>query len=164
MRTRLPTPMGDIILLADGPHLVALEWGDGIERSESHLRRHLGAWTEREVGALPGISDAFQRYLDGNLDALSRLHFRPPGTGFQRKVWAALQTIPAGEAWSYKQLAESIGHPRSFRAVAQANAKNPIPIAIPCHRVVAANGGLGGFSCGVHRKQWLLRHEGWLTG
>lgn len=164
MRARLPTPMGDVILLADGAHLVALEWGDGIERSESHLRRHLKRWTEQKVDVIPVISAAFEQYLAGDLSALERLHFRPPGTPFQRTVWAALQTIPAGDAWSYKRLAEAIGHPRSFRAVAQANAKNPIPIAIPCHRVIAADGGLGGFSCGLHRKEWLLRHEGWLTG
>lgn len=81
------------------------------------------------------------------------------GTGFQREVWAALATIPYGERRSYAWLAEAVGRPRAFRAVGGANGRNPLPIVVPCHRVVAADGTLGGYSGGIGIKRWLLDHE-----
>ena len=82
------------------------------------------------------------------------------GTAFQRKVWAALQRIPAGETRSYGQLAAEIGEPDAARAVGLANGQNPIAIVIPCHRVIGADGSLTGFGGGLPRKRWLLTHEG----
>jgi methylated-DNA-[protein]-cysteine S-methyltransferase len=82
------------------------------------------------------------------------------GTAFRRKVWRVLQRIPYGETRSYRWVAEQIGKSRAFRAVGQANAANPIPIIIPCHRVIQADGSLGGFSCGTNIKKELLRLEG----
>lgn len=82
------------------------------------------------------------------------------GTIFRRKVWRVLQKIPHGETRSYRWVAEQIGNPRAFRAVGQANAANPIPIIIPCHRVIQTDGSLGGFSCGTNIKKELLRLEG----
>jgi len=91
------------------------------------------------------------------------------GTPFQRAVWDALREIPYGATCTYAELAERIGSPRGIRAVGQANRRNPIPVLIPCHRVVAADGGLGGY-LGIHGastalavKRWLLRHEGALA-
>jgi len=159
-RATVQTPLGEMILLAQTATLIALEWGDGVERAERHLHRHVGAWRTEMVDEVPGWSAALQRYMSGELHAFNGLTLDPPGTPFQQQVWTALQTIPCGNTWSYKVLAESIGRPTSFRAVANANGKNPIPIIIPCHRVIAADGGLGGFSCGLHRKEWLLAHEG----
>jgi O-6-methylguanine DNA methyltransferase len=153
------TPLGAMILLGTPKTLIALEWSDGIERAERHLHRHIGQWTTEPVSEIPHWSAALHDYMSGALHAFTGLPLDPPGTAFQREVWAALQTIPCGETWSYKALAEAIGRPTSFRAVANANGKNPIPIVIPCHRVIASDGGLGGFSCGLHRKEWLLRHE-----
>ena len=81
------------------------------------------------------------------------------GTPFQRKVWTALAKIPYGSTRSYRDIAKSIGHPNAFRAVGNANGSNPIPIILPCHRVIESNGGLGGFGHGVKVKQQLLDFE-----
>jgi len=88
-----------------------------------------------------------------------RLNLAPEGTEFRRKVWQALQTIPFGETRSYREIAAAIGNARACRAVGAANRENPIPIIIPCHRVIGRNGGLIGYSSGLWRKEWLLRHE-----
>lgn len=84
----------------------------------------------------------------------------PEGTSFQRQVWAALRTIPYGRTVSYKALAAQIGRPAAMRAVGGANGKNPLPILIPCHRVIAADGSLGGYSLGLEVKRRLLELEG----
>jgi len=81
------------------------------------------------------------------------------GTPFQRKVWETLQKIPVGETWSYLDLAQSIGYPTAYRAVAQANRTNPFVILVPCHRVIYTHGGIGGYGAGIERKKWLLQHE-----
>ena len=159
-RCTVTTPLGPLILLGSERTLIAVAWNDGFERTERHLRRHMGQWTSAEVAELPGWSSAIHDYMEGTIDAFRGLPLAPPGTPFQRKVWDALLTIPIGQTWSYAQLAKSIGQPLAFRAVANANGRNPIPIVIPCHRVIAADGSLGGFSCGLHRKEWLLEHEG----
>ncbi len=92
------------------------------------------------------------------------LPLRPDGTDFQRKVWAALQTIPYGMTITYGQLAERIGNPAAVRAVGRANGVNPIPIIIPCHRVIGAGGALTGFGGGLPLKEALLHLEGALVG
>jgi methylated-DNA-[protein]-cysteine S-methyltransferase len=83
----------------------------------------------------------------------------PQGTDFQKKVWEALLTIPYGEVASYKDIAEKIGNPKAVRAVGQANSKNPIPIIIPCHRVIGSNGKLTGYALGLDMKRKLLEIE-----
>ncbi len=103
---------------------------------------------------------ALQQALAGR--ALGRL---PPldlsaGTAFQRQVWEALRGIPRGQTRSYRQVAEAIGKPRAVRAVGGACGANPIPVLVPCHRVLAAGGGLGGFGGGLAWKQTLLAREG----
>jgi O-6-methylguanine DNA methyltransferase len=82
------------------------------------------------------------------------------GSEFQRRVWRALRRIPPGRTATYGQIAQAIGHPRAVRAVGGACGANPIPVLIPCHRVVAAGGGLGGFSGGLAWKRLLLAREG----
>ena len=83
-------------------------------------------------------------------------------TEFQKKVWKAIDKIPFGETRTYKELASSIGHPKAYRAVANACGKNPNPIITPCHRVIASDGSIGGYSGegGVNKKRALLAHEG----
>ena len=105
------------------------------------------------------IAAQLDEYFDGTRRSFD-LPLAPGGTDFQRRVWEALATIPFGEVRSYAQLAEMAGCPGGARAVGQANARNPIPLVVPCHRVTAASGALGGFSAGLDRKRWLLRHEG----
>jgi len=81
------------------------------------------------------------------------------GTSFQKKVWSALTRIPYGKTRSYRDIARSIGHPKAFRAVGNANGSNPIPLIVPCHRVIESNGGLGGFGHGLKVKARLLNLE-----
>lgn len=88
------------------------------------------------------------------------LPLAPSGTEFQQGVWAALRRIPFGDTRSYADLAREVGVPKGPRAVGQANGRNPIPVIVPCHRVLASGGKLGGYSSGLEVKRWLLRHEG----
>lgn len=81
------------------------------------------------------------------------------GSPFQKKAWLALIDIPYGETRSYLQQAKVIGNPSAYRAVANANGANQLAIVVPCHRIINANGELGGYGGGVNRKQWLLEHE-----
>lgn len=103
---------------------------------------------------------AFQltEYLEGNRTTFS-LPLKPEGTLFQKKVWDALQTIPYGETCTYKDIAVAIDNPNAFRAVGMANNKNPLPILIPCHRVIGIKGGLTGYSWGLEIKEILLKLE-----
>lgn len=87
------------------------------------------------------------------------LPLKPSGTPFQKRVWEALLTIPYGETWSYRQVAAAVGNPKACRAVGNANSKNPIMIIIPCHRVIAADGSLGGYTGGLSIKTALLELE-----
>ncbi len=92
------------------------------------------------------------------------LELRMTGTGFQRRVWAALREIPYGETESYGELAQRIGDPGASRAVGLANGKNPVGIIVPCHRVIGANGSLTGYGGGLPRKQFLLDLEARVSG
>lgn len=98
-------------------------------------------------------------YLQGQLKTFD-LPLAPQGTAFQQAVWRALQEIPFGQTWSYRQLAEFVQRPKGYQAVGQANGKNPIAIIIPCHRVINANGELGGYAGGLDNKRKLLKLEG----
>ncbi len=88
------------------------------------------------------------------------LKLNPKGTDFQKRVWNELMKIPYGKTTSYLNIAETLGDRKALRAVGAANGRNPIPIIIPCHRVIGRNGDLIGFGGGIWRKEWLLRHEG----
>lgn len=98
-------------------------------------------------------------YFKGELKDFN-LKLSPNGTPFQQKVWQALRQIPYGNCASYKNIAENIGNPKAMRAVGGANNKNPIPIIIPCHRVIGADGSLVGYASGVDKKTILLELEG----
>lgn len=88
-----------------------------------------------------------------------QLNLAPRGTEFRQRVWHALRKIPYGETRSYQEIADAVGNAKACRAVGDANRNNPIPIIIPCHRVIGKDGRLTGFSGGLWRKEWLLRHE-----
>ena len=98
-------------------------------------------------------------YFAGDGKAFQGLALAPSGTPFQRKVWGELTRIPTGETVSYGELAEICGIPKGARAIGSAVGRNPIWIAIPCHRVLAVGGGIGGYAGGISRKLWLLAHE-----
>lgn len=107
-----------------------------------------------------GAITALARWLAGDLAALGGVPVAPEGSPFQRQVWARLRQIPPGEVLAYQDLALAIDQPGGSRAVARANATNPIAVLIPCHRVIGADGALRGYAGGLHRKRWLLAHEG----
>lgn len=107
-----------------------------------------------------GVVPRLRAYFEGALESLDGIDVELAGTPFQRSVWAFLRTIPCGETVSYLDVAEGIGRPTSARAVGNAVGSNPVPLVVPCHRVIASGGGLGGFGGGLDRKRWLLAHEG----
>jgi len=163
-RDRLATPLGDALLVTDeGGRLRALDWQDYEDRMLVLLRRHYGAATLRNGAAPAAIRAALTAYFAGELAAPDAIPCATAGTDFQRRVWAALRQIPAGRTLSYAALAAQIGKPRAVRAVGLANGANPVSIVVPCHRVIGSDGGLTGYGGGLHRKRWLLAHEGAMT-
>jgi methylated-DNA-[protein]-cysteine S-methyltransferase len=158
--SRYESPIGPLTLASEGHALLALEF---TERAKE-IRPRLAALRPEaavEDGALPGkIAAALDAYFAGKVGAIDDLEVRAEGgTPFQRQVWEALRRIPAGQTWSYAQLARAVGRPKASRAVGAANGRNPIALVVPCHRVIATGGKLGGYGGGLDRKEWLLRHE-----
>ena len=147
-------------MVAHATALVAADFGEPEDRLWQMLRGRFGAVEPIAAADPVGAITALRAYLNGRLDALDGLPVDAGGTPFQREVWAALRTIPAGVTWSYKRLAEQIGRPAAVRAVGLANGANPIGIVVPCHRVIGADGSLTGYGGGLPRKRWLLEHEG----
>lgn len=84
------------------------------------------------------------------------------GTAFQQRVWQQLLTVPYGQTVSYQEIANALGNPKAVRAVGAANGQNPLSIIAPCHRIIGSNGSLIGYGGGLWRKEWLLKHEGYL--
>ena len=105
------------------------------------------------------LATVLDEYFGGAVQAIDAIAVDARGTAFQHRVWAALRRIPVGETASYIDIAREIGAPGASRAVGTANASNPVSIIVPCHRVVRADGSLGGYGGGVERKRWLLGHE-----
>ena len=153
-RDSLSCPLGrlDVYVDSDGS-LVRIDMRDAVtppgqpaeagRAGEERCRAAIAQLTEYFAGA--------RRDFD--------LPLRPQGTSFQQAAWQQLQRIPYGSTISYAEEAARLGRPTAYRAVGGANGKNPLPIVIPCHRVIAADGSLGGFSAGLAKKQWLLDHE-----
>ena len=112
-----------------------------------------------ESGLLKEASEQLYQYLDGKLRSFN-LPIAPEGTGFMRAVWDSLLQIPYGKTASYKDIAQAVGNPKAARAVGLANNRNPIPIIVPCHRVVGIGGKLVGFRGGLETKRKLLELEG----
>lgn len=109
---------------------------------------------------LEQVCGLLNEYFRGGQPDFSLVSLRAEGTLFQQEVWKALLTIPYGETRTYGQIAHMIGRPKAVRAVGGACGRNPLPILVPCHRVVGADGSLTGFSCGLDRKRFLLSLEG----
>ena len=117
---------------------------------------------QRDDAALAAASAQLGEYFAGTRKVFS-LPLRPAGTAFQLSVWAALREIPFGATISYGELARRIGHPSAARAVGAANGANPLPIVVPCHRVIGADNSLTGFGGGLATKRFLLAHEARLS-
>jgi methylated-DNA-[protein]-cysteine S-methyltransferase len=148
----LDRPIGELLLTGDGESVTGI-W---MQSHRSEWRR-TKAWRRDDV-AFASTREQLSEYFAGERSEFD-LPLAPEGTAFQRKVWNALCTIPYGETLSYGGLARRIGQPTAARAVGLANGSNPLPIVVPCHRVIGADGSLTGFGGGIERKRWLLAHE-----
>jgi len=164
---RLDTPIGQLLIVTDDDQRVrAVDWQDHEQRLQRLWRRHYDRGSDAiELRAVPArgrsvAGRAFEAYFEGEVQALARLETATNGTTFQRTVWEALREIPVGQTISYRTLAIRIGRPEATRAVGLANGSNPLSIVVPCHRVIGTNGSLTGYGGGLHRKRWLLAHEG----
>ena len=157
------TPLGLMMIGATDRGICFIQFGD----SEKALERQLGAeypeathapMPKNQAKAFAAWMRALGAYLEGSKSSLD-LPLDVRGTTFQMRVWRYLQTIPYGEVQSYTEVAHGIGQPTAVRAVAQACARNPVGLAIPCHRVIRGNGELGGYRWGLARKRTLIDRE-----
>jgi AraC family transcriptional regulator of adaptative response/methylated-DNA-[protein]-cysteine methyltransferase len=154
-----PSPAGRLLVAATERGVCAVKLGDRDAELEAELRREFPrASIEPAEDAMTPWIDAVVRRVEGSAETPP-----PPldlgGTAFQRLVWQALTEIPPGATVTYGELAARLGRPTAARAVARACATNPVAVVVPCHRVVAADGGLGGYRWGTERKRRLLAGE-----
>ena len=161
---RMASPIGELILGACGERLCLVDFTDrtGRFRPLERLKNRLGARVREDRKASPLLEAA--RAQLGEYFAGARREFDLPlllvGTPFQKRVWELLRGIPHGRTVSYGELAVRMGRPRAARAVAAANAANAVSVIVPCHRVTAGGGGIGGYAGGVEAKRFLLGLEG----
>jgi methylated-DNA-[protein]-cysteine S-methyltransferase len=158
----IDSPIGQISLVVDDDRLCALDFADYQPRMMKLLAQRYASVESISKHNPLGLVERLQAYLAGDLTSLDKIPVRMGGTVFQQRVWLNLLEIPVGQVRTYGELAKSIGKPTASRAVGMANALNPIAIIVPCHRVIGANRKLTGYAGGLDRKQWLLRHEGYL--
>jgi methylated-DNA-[protein]-cysteine S-methyltransferase len=158
--SRVKSPIGTILLACAGSKLCALEFADSEDRMLAVLRRRHGDFKAINAADPGRVCTRIGAYLLGELDALDEIVVDGGGTEFQRKVWTGLRKIEPGQVVSYAALAKRLGMPNAIRAVARANALNPISIVVPCNRVIGSDGTLTGYGGGLPRKRWLLEHEG----
>lgn len=147
------SPVGRLTVAADAEGLRHI-----LFESERHPVRRGSDW-RRDAEALRDVREQLLAYFAGARRQFD-LPLAPTGTPFQMKVWRTLADIPYGATWSYGELARRIGEPKAVRAVGAANGRNPLPIVLPCHRVIGGDGSLTGFGGGLPVKQFLLELEG----
>ena len=154
----IPSPVGPLLLAADHTGLRLIEFDD-----PRHPIRRDSDWQRADDDAVLRETCAqLDDYFTGPRRTFD-LPLAPRGTAFQLDVWQELRAIPYGETISYAQLATRIGKPSAMRAVGAANGRNPLPIVVPCHRVIGTDGALTGFGGGLPTKQFLLKLEGALA-
>lgn len=154
------SPIGPVHVVSDGRALCALDFGAPEARLLPLLRARFDpAVALRDADDPLGLVSLARAFFAGELDALDGAVVDGGGTPFQRQVWAALRRIPAGATETYGAVAARLGVPRASRAIGAAVGRNPVSIAVPCHRVIGAGGGLTGYAGGLERKRWLLDHE-----
>lgn len=162
----LDSPVGPLRVTVDeAGALIGLRFaaGDGRTASGAPEGQTAEAAVPDDANRCRHVRDQLGAYFAGSLRSFS-ITLAPSGTPFQRRVWSALLEVPYGETVSYGELAARfVGGRASARAVGRANGANPIPIIVPCHRVIGADGSLTGYGGGMARKKWLLEHEGALA-
>ena len=156
----LLSPIGPLAFAVAGGTLLRLDLRGDAVRLRRDVEGRFGGVTIHECEDPGGVASRLERYFRGDLKALEEVAVDPGGTDFQRDVWLKLREIPAGRTWSYADLARAVGRPAAVRAVGAANGANPIPLVLPCHRVIGTDGRLTGYGGGLPRKEWLLHHEG----
>ena len=157
--TPFPSPVGELLITANESAITGIYFPsrDRVPKDRAGWQEDTGQGSAGAV--LARARQQLTEYFAGRRTTFA-LPLDPSGTEFQRRVWDALRTIPYGTTTSYSAIACGLGDPRATRAVGAANGQNPIPIVVPCHRVVGAKGELTGFGGGLDRKRWLLEHEG----
>jgi methylated-DNA-[protein]-cysteine S-methyltransferase len=143
----MDSPVGKIVLVSNDTHLKSLAFSDERVEVQDDLPGILQMTIRQLNEYFAGIRFSFELDLD------------PDGTGFQKKVWQQLLQVPFGATKNYRDIAILTGSALNARAVGTANGKNPIPVIIPCHRIIGSDGKLTGYSGGLDRKRWLLLHE-----
>ena len=146
------SPLGELHLTMSSGQLT------GLWMAEEKHTPCLDAQWQHNAAPFSQVRKQLDEYFGGKRQSFS-LDIFTTGTSFQKSVWQQLQKIPYGKTASYSEIAAAIGNARATRAVGSANGKNPISIIIPCHRVIAASGAIGGYSGGIANKKWLLNHE-----
>lgn len=153
----IETPIGSLHAVFEGDALVEL--GFVRESTSRRVDESSRSTSSSSTRRLVDLKTQLCEYFAGKRKTFE-LELAPRGTEFQRSVWTELRNIAYGDTISYAELAQRIGRPAAVRAVGAANGANPIPVIIPCHRVIGANGSLTGYGGGIERKQWLLALEG----
>lgn len=154
--SRMHSPVGDLVIGVSEEGLAIIEFDRG-EFPKSKLAQS-AHWAESEERVRPIVRQLEEYFAGKRTEFTMPLDLR--GTEFQRKCWKALLKIPYGKTRSYAQIARAVGCPQGFRAVGMANHDNPVPIIVPCHRVLASDGTLGGYGGGLEMKRRLLELEG----
>jgi len=158
---RIPTPLGPMMIGVTDGGLCLLEFTDRrmLETQIETLKKRFNAnMVTGKHDTIDRVEKQLNEYFEGSRKDFD-LPLAVPGTEFQQKAWDALNKIPYGRTRSYKQQADAVGNVKAVRAVARANGENRIAIIIPCHRVIGSDGSIVGYGGGIHRKQWLLKHE-----
>lgn len=157
--TIVDSPVGRLLVARTERGICAINLGDDDDALAAELGHEFGgATTERDDAGMRTWAEQVLAGLDG-AEPHAALPLDVRASAFQRRVWQALRAIPYGETRTYGQVAAAIGSPGAARAVGRACATNPVALVVPCHRVIAGDGGIGGYSSGVQRKRWLLQHE-----
>ena len=161
---RIESPVGTFWAASNSTRICSLGFSEGEKRLRAGLVRRFGSVEFLEDEGVSELRLALGAYFSGKWDSLGELPLNLGGTAFQLRVWEQLRLIPVGETRSYKNIAQELDCEGGERAVGGANGANPVALLVPCHRVIAHDGKLGGYGWGIARKEWFLHHEGSCVG
>ncbi len=158
------SPLGPLTIVAADGALCALDFHVAGSRMLARIHARFPGVALKPRRDPNRYATRLRAYFSGDFGALDGIAVDCGGTPFERQVWNALRAIPAGTTTTYRELAAIVRRPRAVRAVGLANARNPVCLVIPCHRVIGSDGHLTGYAGGLWRKRWLLEHEGAALG